>query len=195
MTLQNNCFFDNEVSIAPVINQGVIRAELNAGYQAMVSADGASGQLRPAASNSRSGTPEKEAINVSNHDNATASAFPEESSENNTLGLAIDTVNARCEFIATIEKDDLGSMNPELVPFTCESFDADTCYRPDAPSDSPSVAPSISPQPTLMPTLSPTTYYVASGILPDSVGSSASGVGLSSAVLALSFFASASLFS
>lgn len=152
MTLESNCFFHNEVSIAPVINQGVIKATSNAGYQAMVPQGLTPTSQLPEASSRLGNYAEQEAMNASN----TNFLAYDQTRANNTDEPPIDTANARCEFIANVEDDVLGAINPELVSFSCEIFDSDICDRADAPSNAPSMMPTASPQPSVMPSPMPT---------------------------------------
>ena len=148
--LAKNCFYDNEVTIAPVLNQGRLQAMFNAGRQAIAPrvADSAS------QSTSRAGNfAEDEALSATEPNTPSHS-----SSTNSTRSPPIDHANARCEFVATVKGPDnvLGSVNPELVEFDCLPFDSETCYHPDAPTGFPTMSPTISPMPTSTPASAPT---------------------------------------
>jgi hypothetical protein len=169
--LQDNCFFDNQVTIAPVINQGRLLAMNNSGRQAMASTQA----LSPPAANqkmSRSINAEEHALSTTGH-NVSADMF-----QNSTT--PIDHENARCEFIADISEGDLGAFNPELIHVACVDFDSSQCFHPSAPSSAPSVAPTVSPRPSSSPppTSTSTGDYAGTGSS-DSVATSS---GLSDAV-------------
>ena len=154
--LAKNCFYDNEVTIAPVLNQGRLQAMFNSGRQAMVPSNNSMLDESMSQSSSRAGNfAEEEALSVAEIDASELS-----SSANTTWSPPIDHSIARCEFIATIHGPDdvLGSINPELVEFDCYSFDSETCHHPDAPTSFPTVSPTISPMPTTAPTYAPTPF-------------------------------------
>ena len=155
--LAKNCFYDNEVTVAPVLNQGRLQAMFNAGHQAMVLVPfNSSSPAEMSETSSRFGNnAEEEALSAAEYD-----VPARNSSTNVTWNPPIDHVNARCEFVATIKGPDdaLGSLNPELVEFECENFDSETCHHPDAPTSFPSMSPSISPQPTSMPSSMPSPF-------------------------------------
>jgi len=154
--LSNNCIYNNEVTIAPVINQGKIQALSNTGQQALTSVNytlfAGLGSAKSRNGNAETAALATEYVGVTANSSSTGTIM--------TWDPPIDHSNARCEFIASISRnDDLGAVNPELMSFTsCETFDSDKCAHPDAPTELPSLSPSISPRPTTSPrpTLKPT---------------------------------------
>lgn len=150
--LAKNCFYDNEVTLAPVLNQGRLQAMFNAGRQAMAPSNASLVAETVSQSSSRArNNAEEEALSVTELNTPPTST-------NSTWSPPIDHANARCEFVATVKGPDdvLGSVNPELVEFDCLTFDSETCHHPDAPTSFPTMSPTISPMPTSMPTYAPT---------------------------------------
>ncbi|CAB9517547.1 expressed unknown protein [Seminavis robusta] len=151
VNLDNNCFYDNHVTIAPVINQGRLLAVSNSGRQQMASPNNNTRPQALAGKLSRSGNADEHLLVTSEQNvtsNATLPARPP------GWGIPIDHENARCAFIATIHGDEyaLGSVNPEVIELTCEVFDTDQCINPSAPTSAPSMFPSMSPEPSSAPT-------------------------------------------
>lgn len=140
MSLTKNCYFDNQVTIAPVINSGNITAMFNSGRQAMEKEI------------SKPTTSVQVPVN---------SARKAANGTNSVTGPLVDQVNARCEFIATVT-DVLGEENPELVAVTCNRFDTSDCSLAEAPTPYPTMAPTISPQPSTEPSVLPTTHPTVS---------------------------------
>lgn len=142
MKLAQNCFFDNHVTIAPVLNRGALTAMFNAGQQEL----------------SSQATPELLSAVGSRNIDGVFSAINSTAFEmtNSTWDPAVDHNLARCEFIAHLSADVLGKVNPELVAFTCDNFDSTNCLHHDAPSTFPTMSPTVSPQPSSPPTMQPT---------------------------------------
>jgi hypothetical protein len=183
--LQNNCFFDNQVTIAPVINQGRLLAVNNSGRQAMVTTQILIPQA-PTQKMSRSVNAEQHALSTTGH-NVTSHMLQNVSmlqniSMDNTI--PIDHENARCEFIADISEADLGALKPELIPVACVDFDTSQCVNPTAPSSAPSIAPTVSPRPSVAPLPTSASFgeYASDDSVPTSPDSVASSSGLSGSV-------------
>jgi len=155
MRLAKNCFYDNEVTIAPVVNRGSLQAMFNTGRQAMTSAGILSPELTSESVGRSSNYAEESALSAADFDAPNVSV---NATEIDSTNPPIDHVYARCEFVATIHglDDVLSSINPELVEFECEEFDTESCHREDAPTSAPTMAPTTHLAPTYAPTHFPT---------------------------------------
>ena len=144
MKLAKNCFFDNSVTIAPVLNRGSLTAMFNAGRQQLAPSNQSTSELMTERSAKNPGE-----LLYGINDTMTEST-------NTTWDPPIDHNLARCEFIANIPDNVLGEVNPELITFSCEGFDAEECSHESAPTNAPTLSPTVSPQPSAQPSMQPT---------------------------------------